>query len=496
MAQLQIDNTSKSYGPLRALDKVSFGIERGEIHAVLGENGAGKSTLMGVLSGFVVPDSGKVLFEDAALPLGEPFRIRHLGIEMVHQHFTLVPQFTVAENLALAHLPSLATVSTPGKLAAAAVHMAEELGWELDPNAKAGSLPVGVQQRIEIVKALSGNAKVLILDEPTAVLSTREVDELFAVLRRLRRRGATIILIAHKLAEVLAIADRVTVLRKGKWIATEARSEVDERELAEWMVGEIPPELSAKQPEAESEPFLAVRDLVVRGERKEPRVNGVSFGVARGQILGIGGVDGNGQIELAEALAGIRKPQSGSISWQSETPLIGYVPQDRQQDGLALKMSVLDNMLITGHRKSELTRGPFVRPGAARSWGERIQYDFSIAVEDLDTPAGSLSGGNQQKVVVGRTLESVPNALIAVNPTRGLDIRATRYVHEQILRARASGTTIVLFSTDLDELNALSDEFVFMSGGRFVPGRDAAAMMGSPIIHNPKHDAADESSTK
>jgi simple sugar transport system ATP-binding protein len=480
--RLQVEHVTKRFGNVVALQDVSADFAPGEIHAVLGENGAGKSTLMHVLAGFLAPQEGHVTLDGAALPLGRPHLCREMGIEMVHQHFTLVPEFTVAENVALARLPSLASRLDLITLTAHAFEHAKELGWELDPRALVRDLPVGVQQRVEILKCLSGDAKVLIFDEPTAVLSPAEIEDLFRVLRQLRDQGKIVILIAHKLSEVMGVADRVTVLRKGIKVASAEIEDVDERQLAEWMVGELPDFKVAKGKTPLRE-ALRAENLKILGDRGELAVKEVSLAVNAGEILGIGGVDGNGQVELAEALALVRRAQSGSLIWNGSAlkdsrVALAYIPQDRQEDGLALSMSVQDNLLIEGHRRPSLTRGPILLFRQIRAWVLDLIKRFDIVVENPDVEVANLSGGNQQKVVVSRNLDRRPDLLIAVNPTRGLDLKATRFVHEQILLARDGGSAVALFSTDLDELAAVADRTVFMSRGKIVEGEGPEALLG------------------
>lgn len=470
---LTVRGASKRYGPVQALLDVSAEFNQGEIHAVLGENGAGKSTLMGVLAGFVVPDTGHLTKNGAAVPLGRAHEAKRLGIAMVHQHFTLVPAFTVAENLAIAGLGSLMRSHDPLSDAKSALDLASELGWHLDPNAKCGDLAVGVQQRVEILKALAGAADTVIFDEPTAVLTPDEVLDLFRVLRSLRDAGKTLILIAHKLSEVVAIADRVTVLRKGRLVATAPIGEANIDQLAEWMVGESLPPMSSSAPASTGTQVLRVENLRVAGDRGETAVDGVTFYVASGEIFGIGGVDGNGQVELAEALAGVRH---ASVDLPSR---VCYVPQDRQVDGLALSLSILDNLLIDGHRRTDLTMGPWIRSARVVDWANGLVQAFDIKIGRLTDPVSSLSGGNQQKVVVARNLDETPDLLVAVNPTRGLDVRSTRFVHSQIRRAADSGAAVVLFSTDLDELAALANRTTFMSRGKLVASKGVASLVGA-----------------
>lgn len=458
---LAVQSVSKAYGSVQALREISAEFFSGEVHAVLGENGAGKSTLMGMIGGFVVPDSGVLVFEGAELPVGKPFEVRGKGIRMVHQHFMLVPQLTVRENFALARLEGGVRRLDAEGLARNAVEIGRGLGWEVELDARAGDLQVGAQQRVEILKALAGEARVLILDEPTAVLSPAEVDELFGVLRALTSQGVAVLLIAHKLSEVMAVADRVTVLRRGEFVASCLIGETNRDQLAEWMVGEMP---GAAEIRGREYGEVVVRGSGVRAtdDRGVEVVCGIDLEVKAGEILGIGGVDGNGQVELAEALAGVRM-FSGHIEGIEE---VGYIPQDRQSDGLALGMSIEENMLLGGIPKEVLSSG-FVTPGKVRVRANRLIEEFQIKVGSAGDSAGSLSGGNQQKIVAARILSQNPRVVVAVNPTRGLDLKATNYVHSRLIRAAEEGAAVLLFSTDLDELAALADRTVYMDRGRF-----------------------------
>ncbi|HWA82237.1 MAG TPA: ABC transporter ATP-binding protein [Fimbriimonadaceae bacterium] len=476
---LRVERIGKSYGTLRALDDVSIEFAPGEIHAVLGENGAGKSTLMHILAGFTTPDSGSLEMDGRPLPVGRPFECKRLGIAMIHQHFTLVPAFSVEENLALSRLSRLGPLDM-SRLTEPAREEAGRLGWGLDFDVPARRLPVGAQQRIEIVKTIAGDSRVAIFDEPTAVLSPGEVDDLFRVLQRLKEAGKTVILIAHKLREVMAVADRVTVLRRGKVVAGALVGEVTPTKLAEWMVGELPPELQkgSKTPLREGLRATALRAL---GDRGKEALRSLDFEVSRGEILGVGGVDGNGQVELAEVLAGVR-PFRGELRWEGNLldhrrTRVAYIPQDRQSDGLALSMTIEENLLIEGHRRPALTAGPFLRRRAIHAWSEELVQRFGVKGVPTDL-AGSLSGGNQQKVVVARALDETPDLLIAVNPSRGLDVKATEYVHRKMLEAQDQGAAVVLISTDLEELAALGTRTVFLSRGEIVEGGRAVSLAG------------------
>ncbi len=482
MSTLVVSQITKRFGSLLALDAVSLRFESGEIHSVLGENGAGKSTLMNVMAGFVKPDQGAVTLNGNPIPLGLAFACKRMGIEMIHQHFTLVPAFSVAENLALARLDRLNTIAETDEIAYKGLAIAKSLGWKMDAEAKTGDLSVGVQQRIEIIKAISGDADVLIFDEPTAVLAPDEVEDLFRVLRQLKEAGKCVILIAHKLSEVLAISDRVSVLRRGKLIATASIQDVDASTLANWMVGEMPPKRDRETLKESTEGF-SVNSLTVLGDRKDVAVKSVSFSIRQREILGFGGVDGNGQVELAECLAQVRTSSSGSMTWlgqpvTQDEPRIGYVPQDRQSDGLALSMSIQDNMLVSGLDRPSLWKGNFIIRSAIWEWAKSLIKNYAIKAESPLDLAGSLSGGNQQKVVVSRTLDNHPPFLVVVNPGRGLDIKATDYVHEMILSARDGGAAVALFSTDLDELYKLSDRVLFMVGGKLVEDAGALSLVG------------------
>jgi simple sugar transport system ATP-binding protein len=480
---------TKRYGATLALNQVDFEARAGAIHALLGENGAGKSTLMHILSGLTRPDSGAIQIAGKTVRLNSPRDARDQGIAMVHQHFTLVPAFTVAENLAL-DTPSSGAEQwafglrryLPRQRAAVALERARALGWELDPDARVLDLSVGAQQRVEIIKALATDASLLIFDEPTAVLAEGEVDELFRVLRALRDEGRAVILIAHKLAEILAVADQVTVLRRGTRVASTSIAETDADQLATWMVGETteesasppdaPQRAPAEQRRPNASPALTVSQMAVRGDRGEMVLKQVSLQVRCGEIFGIGGVDGNGQRELAEALVGLRPLESGCLTWNGadfvpgKTPRVGYIPQDRRRDGLATTLSIEENLLFDAVRAPAFRRGPFLKRKALGQLARTLITQFDVRTSEPLLPASALSGGNQQKIVVARALHSEPELIVAMNPTRGLDIGATRFVQDQLLKARARGAAIVLISTDFDEVRALSDRAAILANGQ------------------------------
>jgi simple sugar transport system ATP-binding protein len=375
----------------------------------------------------------------------------------------LVPAFTVEENL------TLFALGDRSRVVAHAREIADELGWSLDLRVRAADLSVGALQRVEIIKALMSDGSVLLLDEPTATLTPSETTDLFRVMRQLRASGKAIVLITHKLEEALSVADRVTVLRRGKMVVSMPAQGVSPQQLAVWMVGDTPPGLN-KPERPTGEMVLRVDNLSVFGERGETWVDDVSFSISAGEIVGFGGVSGNGQVELAETMAGVR-PGANIAS-------PAYIPEDRHRDGLALPMSVCDNLVIAERNSRQVAFMGVFLPPRVRSWCERVVAKFGIKTDSINAPVTSLSGGNQQKVVVARALDSDPEVIVAVNPTRGLDVNAENYVHAQLLEAKARGAAIALFSTDLDELATLADRTYIMSGGKLLQGDNAAELMG------------------
>jgi len=474
---LQVSSATKRFGSLVALNGISAQFSPGEIHAVLGENGAGKSTLMNILSGFLVADAGEIRLGDTPIPQGDPIACRKLGIEMIHQHFMLVPAFTVEENLALNRLPNLRSPLRISDLIQTSLTAANGLDWDVAKASRARDLPVGAQQKLEILKALGGDARVLIFDEPTAVLAPAEVDELFTVLRRLRDGGAIVILIAHKLSEVFAVADRVTVLRRGEFIGTSPIADITAEQLARWMVGEFPPAQELVTQKL-GPAVVTAESISVRGDQGQIAIREISFQIRSGEIVGFGGVEGNGQDELSEALAGLR-PFDGSLTLPVHRHRIGYIPQDRQADGLALGLSIEENLLIKGVDRSELVRRGWLQLRAIHQWAASLVEKFAVKTESPRSLAGSLSGGNQQKVVVARELDAKPELLVVVNPTRGLDIRSTQFVHNSIRQAARAGTAVALFSTDLDELRSLAPSTYFLSRGELLTGNSAETYLGA-----------------
>lgn len=417
-----------------------------------------------------------------AIKFADPFEAQRAGISLVHQHFALVPNFTVAENLALASPLTTTRWLDLRQLCAPALEAAQNVGWELDLDARTGSLSVGEQQRIEIVRALAAGGKVLLFDEPTATLSAAEVEDLFRVMRIMKDAGRAIVFISHKLDEVMEIADRVTVMRRGEVVAQRLEiAETSPEALARLMVGEVEEPAGAAR-SLTSEPALVAEDVVSVMPRAVG-LNGVSFEIRSGEIVGIGGVDGNGQIALAEVAAGLRRPEAGKLSWRGgefrpDRLRIAYIPQDRRRDGLATEMSVLENLLIDGHRVGRLSRFGVLSTTSVTKWAQRLVEEFDIRADSLDTPVANLSGGNQQKLILARTLSETPELIVAHNPTRGLDVRAASYVHRCLRSAAERGAAVLLITTEVDELIALSDRYFVLSAGCLLSGRDVAELIG------------------
>ena len=458
---LSVNGVSKKFGPLEALKPLSVDFLPGEVHSVVGENGAGKSTLMNILGGFLSPSSGAVELEGKALPKGDPQRSRSLGIEMIHQHFKLVPAFTIEENLMLSQLGagvhSIEAIKTK----------AEQFGWDIPWLSRIRDVSVGTQQRVEILKSVSTNPSVIIFDEPTAVLAKDEVSELLQFLRQLAQEGKTVILIAHKIEEVLSVSDRITVLRRGEHIGTMLRSEVEAEKLVDMMIGGAVETLTSSAFVLdETKTALEAKDLWVKDDRRQNAVQGLSLRVQRGQIVGIGGVDGNGQVELAEALAGVRHIEKGTITLGEDKldfdkTFVGYVPQDRQVDGLATDLNLIENMTVSSLMNGE----PFSRKGQIDK-ATSLVSKYSIKAKSAKDLAKQLSGGNQQKVILARVLDQNPQVLVVVNPTRGLDVKAAGFVHQKLLEAAEQGAYVIVITTDRDELFAVSNQQWFLSRGK------------------------------
>ena len=476
---LAVRNVGKRFGNVRALAGVTLDFRAGEIHALLGENGAGKSTLMHVLAGLLRPDTGTILLDGRAVRFGSARAARQAGIGMVHQHFTLVDALSVAENLALS-LPGQSHVRFDAAAAATEARvLAEHIGLELSaPDTLVAELPVGACQRLEILKALAGGGRVLILDEPTAVLTPQEVRPLFTMLRQLREQGRCVIFITHKLREVKAVADCVTVMRRGAIVGTYDVSAVTESEMAERMVGTVASTAThAPRDRTEGAVALEVVQIGARDGRGVPALEAVSFAVRAGEILGIAGVDGNGQRELFEVLVGLTPPASGTVT-VGESVLtecspraalaagIGHIPPDRQREGLVLPMTVQENFLLNRNILDRFSQRGLLRREAARRFAAELAERYALHFASLDAPVRSLSGGNQQRVVVARALAEQPRVLVTVNPTRGLDFAAAVAVSEALQAVAQRGCAVVVISTDLDEVLDLSDRVRVLSRGR------------------------------
>lgn len=463
-----------------ANDKVSMNLYPGEILALLGENGAGKTTLMNVLYGLYRPSEGEIRIHGNPVSISNPNDAIRLGIGMVHQHFMLIPPFTVAENIVLGVEPT----NAGGRLdMAKAVRDVEELsnqyGLVVDPHSKIQNISVGMQQRVEILKALYRGAEVLILDEPTAVLTPQEVDELGAIMRNLVSQGKSIIFITHKLREVIAISDRVSVLRRGKCIGTTETGGTTPEELAQMMVGRKVVLSVEKESTTIGDTVLRVENLHARGQRNLPALKGVSFDVRAGEIVGIAGIEGNGQSELVETLTGLRKATSGHIyvngtdfaNNQPRTLIeegVAHIPEDRQNRGLILDFSVAENFILRNYYKPPLAKGINLDYQKVNAHARKLIDEFDVRTPNENIPVRSLSGGNQQKVVVARELSQEPTLLIASQPTRGLDVGAIEFVHKRLLAQRDQGKAILLVSLELDEVMSLSDRILVIYEGKIV----------------------------
>ena len=470
-AALSVRGVTKTYGALVANDAVDLDVRPGEILALLGENGAGKSTLVKVLSGLVDPDAGEVLVGGRTLPPGDPDAARAAGVGVVHQHFMLVPDMTATENVALAQGSRGGRRFDAAATRARLLELSERHGMPVRPDVPVELLPVGERQRIEILKCLLGDARVLLLDEPSAVLSPVEWDRLAVVLEELASQGLAIVLITHKLGEIAAVADRCTVMRGGKVVATVRVGDTAPEELARMMVGRDVV-LRTERPVVAAGPVvLEATGLTMAGYRGDRDLGPVDLTVRAGEVLGVAGVEGNGQSELADLLAGVRTPTTGSVRVTARgggPGRTGVIAEDRQADGLALPLSVSDNLMMRVVGDEEFSRRGVLRQGRIRRHCTERVESFGVRTAGLETPVESLSGGNQQKIVLARELYGDPDLLIAAQPTRGLDVGAIEFVHAQINAHKTAGGATVLFSAELDEIFALSDRIAVMSGGRIV----------------------------
>ncbi len=477
---LELRNITKRFPGVLANDAINLTLEEGEIHALLGENGAGKTTLMNILYGLYQPDEGEVIVRGKKVEIHDPGDAIAEGIGMVHQHFMLIPVFTVTENVMLGE-ESLRAGNILDRATASQriTNISEQFHLEVDPDVFVRDIAVGVQQRVEIIKLLYRNADILIFDEPTAVLTPQEADELFKIMHSLTEQGKSIIFITHKLREVLEVADRISVLRRGKMVGTTTPKKASKSKLAEMMVGREVQLGVEKNPPKVGDAVLKVNDLVVLNDRNQVAVDGISIEVHAGEILGIAGVQGNGQTELVEAITGLRPPLEGTIHFLEDeitkaTPReitelgAAHVPEDRQRDGLILPFPVADNLVLNTYYLPPFTQGVVMQQEAiVESAVERIQ-EFDIRTPGPQTPAGSLSGGNQQKLIVAREFSRPIKLLIASQPTRGLDVGSIEFIHGRILEKRDEGVAVLLISPELDEIIELSDRIAVMYRGKIV----------------------------
>jgi simple sugar transport system ATP-binding protein len=490
--KLELRGITKRFGALTANDHISITVQPGEIHALLGENGAGKSTLMNVLYGLYQADEGEILLDDEVQHFTGPGDAMAAGIGMVHQHFMLIPVFTVAENVMLGHEPT----KFGGRLDLAAarqrvIDISHRFGFDVDPDSVVEDLPVGVQQRVEIIKALSRDAKVLVFDEPTAVLTPQETDEFMVIMRQLKEAGTAIVFITHKLREVREVADRITVIRLGK-VVGEALPTASNAELASMMVGRsVQLAISKNPPKLGGEAFV-VSDLSVIDAADHYVVSNVSFTVRAGEVLAIAGVQGNGQTELVEAILGLQHRVKGSITLDGEELLgrsvggvldagVGFVPEDRNEDGLIAEFTIAENLMLDRSKGGEFVHAGRLQLAELDTFAEAKMHEFDIRAQSIRELVGQLSGGNQQKVVLARELSRDLHLLVAAQPTRGLDVGSIEFVHTRIVAARDSGIPVVVVSTELDEVITLADRIAVMYRGglvAIVPGTTSRESLG------------------
>jgi ABC-type uncharacterized transport system ATPase subunit len=477
---LELRGITKRFGPVVANDGIDFDLRPGEVHALLGENGAGKSTLMSILYGLYHPDEGEILVNDEPVRMDSPAKAIELGIGMVHQHFMLVPVMTVTENIVLGGEPrSRGGLLDVREGSRRVKELSERYGLAVDPEAVIEDVTVGAQQRVEILKTLYRDARIMVLDEPTAVLTAQETAELFEVLRALRADGVAIVFISHKLGEVLEIADRVTVLRRGKKVDTVPIEGATEQSLARLMVGRDVL-LRVEKPETEpGAPALEVKDLRVLDDRELEAVRGLSLTVRDGEIVALAGVDGNGQHELVEAIAGLRNPESGEIHVggvnvggtgvrTTGDAGVAHIAEDRQLRGLILDFTLAENLALRDYHKSPLSKGGWLAIGHINSRARSLLSEYDVRGGDVSSLAGSLSGGNQQKVCIAREIASNPRLLIAHQPTRGLDVGAIEFVHRRLVEERDKGRGILLVSLESEEVRSLADRVLVIYEGQIV----------------------------
>jgi len=483
---LELRGITKSFPGVLANDNISLTLKQREIHALLGENGAGKTTLMNILYGLYKPDKGEILVRGEKVDFHGPNDAIARGIGMVHQHFMLVPVMTVTENVMLGIEPTRNGIFLDEpKVAARIREISEQFGLDVDPDAYIKDLPVGIQQRVEIIKVLYRQADILILDEPTAVLTPQEVEGLFKILQTLVKKGKSLIFITHKLKEVMAVANRITVLHTGRTVGTVSPKDVNPQKLAAMMVGRDVNLVVRKKPAEPKGPALEVKDLQVLDERKHLVVRGVTFNVRKGEILGVAGVQGNGQTELVYALTGLLPIESGSIQLlgkpvEHASPRqiiergVAHIPEDRQKHGLVLSFPLHDNLVLCNYYRPPFARGISLQQETIVENGKQLIKQFDIRTPNVFVNASTLSGGNQQKVIIGREFSRPIELLVASQPTRGLDVGSIEYIHSRIIAKRDEGTAVLLVSSELDEILALSDRIAVMYRGQIMDILDAA----------------------
>lgn len=474
---IEMREITKVFGEFVANDKINLQLRKGEIHALLGENGAGKSTLMNMLAGLLEPTSGEIFVNGKSEKLDSPSRAAALGIGMVHQHFMLVEAFTVAENIILGIEITNKGVLDLKKANADILELSERYGLAVDPTAKVEDISVGAQQRVEILKTLYRGAEILIFDEPTAVLTPAEILELMDIMKTLVKEGKSIILITHKLDEIRAVADRVTVIRRGKSIETVSIEGVSNKDLAEMMVGRSVSFVTEKEEAKPKDVVLQISDLIVNENRGVPAVKELSLDVHAGEIVGVAGIDGNGQSELIQAITGLRKVKSGSIKIKGREVVglsprkitemqVSHVPEDRHRDGLVLEMMLSENIALQTYYKEPLSNKGVLNYNQINSYARKLMEEFDVRAASELVPAGALSGGNQQKAIIAREVDRNPDLLIVSQPTRGLDVGAIEYIHKRLISERDKGKAVLVVSFELDEILNLSDRIAVIHDGK------------------------------